>query len=492
MEANPDSIRAYGTYLAAEAAYNLPTIEKYAIDYGLKTDNVGGAAGLLLKPLGEAIKDVAQPAVEQVFDKIGFGMADLGDAMIDVADNIQGRDETNASLFDQFHLDDEKPGDSHGRDYYGKDGKSAFQIAEVALQPPEAAEGGDKDLTQHLRGPAKEAASIADWFLEAWYELSNQFGLPKIGEGDPPTFETVVLDPLLGDFNELTKNGNAWKAVLADGFAAIVIQMSKNFHTLVDSHLWTGEAAAAAQGFIQHHWSEMVKGAAEQIGEFIASAFKKIAEVLAQLAARLVNAIGEVLNDILVNLIAKHITRGQLGTIWETAKAVVDTFLEFFGIDIDDNTIVDVIERIARVIGDIFEAYETMKELVGQAKEIFSLFNDLKGALEKIPEIKVVKNAGEFAREVKEITTEVQNSDAFKKLQKGSEVYEKYEGDYKEAKERADRLKEGMPEDNPLPEEEKPKKEDYTPVQGPVLNEDDRPYIKNDGSGEVKYGRDFK
>ncbi|MFO7191533.1 MAG: hypothetical protein DIU77_004760, partial [Thermocrispum agreste] len=197
--------------MAAEAAYNLPVIEKYAIDYGLKTDNVGGAAGLLLKPLGEAIKNVAQPAVEGVFDKISFGMADLGDAMIDVADNLQGRDETNASLFDQFHLGDDEPGDSHGRDYYGKDGKSAFQIAEIDLQPPEAEDGGNKDLTQHLRGPAKDAASIADWFLEAWHELAGKFGLPKIGEGDPPTFETVVLDPLLGDFNELTKNGNAWK-----------------------------------------------------------------------------------------------------------------------------------------------------------------------------------------------------------------------------------------------------------------------------------------
>src|SRR5690606_19336312 len=142
--------------------------------------------------------------------------------------------------------------------------------------------------------------------------------------------------------------------------------------------------------------------------------------------------------------------------------------------------------------GDIFEAYRTMKELVGQAKEIFSLFNELKGALDKIPEIKMVKNAKEFASEVKQITEQVQNSEAFKKLQKGAEIYDKYEGDYKEAKERADRLREGLPEENPLPEQEKPKKEDYTPVQGPYVNEDDRPYIKNDGSGEVRYGRDFK
>lgn len=99
IEANPERIRAYGTYLGAEAAYNLPVIEKHAVDFGLKTDNVGGAAGVLLKPFGDAINEVARPAVEGVFHAFGWAMAELGDAFIDVADDIAGREEDNTHLF---------------------------------------------------------------------------------------------------------------------------------------------------------------------------------------------------------------------------------------------------------------------------------------------------------------------------------------------------------------------------------------------------------
>lgn len=499
MEANPEGIRAYGTYLGAEAAYNLPTIENHAIDFGLKTDNVGGAAGMLLKPFGDAINEVARPAVEGVFHAFGWAMTELGDAFIDVADDIAGREEDNAHLFYQFKLGDEKSGDSKGADYYGPDGGSAFQIAEIGFKPPEADEGGDRDLTQYLRGPAADAIAVADWFLEKWDELAGEFGLPEIGEGDPPTFESLVIDPLLGDFNEITKNGNAWKSVLTDGLAEVIIQMGKNFQTLVDSHFWTGPAANAAQAFIEQYWSKVVKAAAEPLGDFLAEGFQKIAAALTQLAARLVNSIGEVLNDVIVNLIAKHVTKGQLGSLWEAAAAIVDTFLEIFKIDIDENTIVDVIERIVRVIGDIFEAYRTMKDLVESAKEYFQLFMELKGALEKIPEVETVSGAASFVKEVGGITKDSPGGEDFEKLEKGGAAYGEAEKKYKETEGRVNRLEEKHPgEAPPSPEEaageegKHIRKDDYTPAQGPYVDEGDRPYIPKDGSGEVKHGSDFE
>lgn len=406
---NPAMIADYGTYLGAEAAYNLQKVEQYAIEYGLKSDYLKSntLGGYILQPFLDAITNVAKPATEEVFDTAQKKLADLGDAFIDAAGLIDATEKSNTDLISQFNLDGTgPPGDSNGEDAY-REG-AAFPIADLVLDPPPPSADGEDDLD--LKGTAAKIETVVNWVMSTTNELAPKIGIQSpFNDGD--TFEKKLIDPILGDFGAINCYGQAWQTVFTGGFAPSIARMGENLTTLVgaDAHddngrsYWTGSDAAAAKMFFDQNWAGLVQPAAERVGTSIAQGFQKISEALSNLASTLVNEVGKLL-DFIGNFVTRYMKNSAVGGAVQAGAEYLTEFVWNIKGDAEraahNTTLTERIKGVVETIQNIWNAIESMRQMVETANEYLGLIRDLNEALKGFSDIHDIQSAGAFAKEV--------------------------------------------------------------------------------------------
>lgn len=365
------SIANYGYYLGDEASRTLPAIMEFAATEGFSTDGFDTSDRCLLKPIGEAINSHGVPVLHDATKLMQQKMCDIGDGFLDAAKHWGYADATNESVFERFRIEDpNNPGTGAFPDRYMgptwqdayDDGVGRFKLTELELTAPSRDE----------RNIADELDGVLDGFiLKALNWVWSQF--------TDETFYESMVEPLLGNFYSIRANGDAWKTV-GKSFGDLANTMGTNATTLF-THAWHGgDDAEAAAVFIRKFWQHGAAAVGEELGDFLAEGFHKIADIIPDLIAACINGILKVIEMLAQKLIAY--ADPFVGVIEDVGKFIAD----ILGFDTD--TIIDEIHMVINLAQDLVKAFNGIRDIIEGIKAYIQAVNNLQDAINAIPDIK--------------------------------------------------------------------------------------------------------
>ncbi|MCT2582849.1 hypothetical protein [Actinophytocola gossypii] len=381
-----DAIADFGFYLSAEAGYTLPTIERLARDEGMSDHGFVG----LLEPLGDIVNGEASVMVGSAFSEMQRKLCDLGDSVLGAAKSYGYVDENNKSLLERNGLgggtDEEIDfghgyGNGDGYDRHLDDGSSDFKYTETdisAIDRPDTNYSEDIDTGGVL--------TVLDWI---WSEFDVDGG---------KGFTDSMISPLAGNYNSIAANGEAWRSV-GTNFGLLAASLGNNASTLATEY-WEGDAAAAFEQFFDLFWKKGAVWAGQQLGEFVAKGFDKIADVskrIAQLAVDCINRLITVARKIATKAIP------VVGWAWTAIQSAGKWIGKIFGVDIDD--LYDDIMSIINTAQAVFDLFTSMEQVVTSMQEYFNTLSELLTTVQTIPEIGSLTDAVETAETINEQRT---------------------------------------------------------------------------------------
>lgn len=372
FEVHEKVVADFGLYLAAEAGVVLPQIEQLARDDGMSADGFTG----LLAPLGEIVSGEASVLVGTAFSLMQRKLCDLGDAVIDVAKDYGYTEYDHRSLFDRTGLAGDTDdyiefGNGYGnsvpnRGYYlhQEGGASPFtytQLELVFIDRP------DTDYSEDLDTGA--VLGVLDWI---WSEFDVDGG---------KGFTDSIISPLAGNYNSIAANGEAWRRV-GEQFGLLASNLGDNATTLAVDH-WQGAAAEAFGQFVDLFWHRGAVWAGQQLGEFVATGFDKIAEVAKEIAQLAIEAI-----QVIINAARKIATKALpvVGWAWTAIQSASKYIGWAFGIDIDD--LYDDIKQIVDTAKAVFDLFDAIENVVETMSDYFTTLQELVDTVEQIPDVR--------------------------------------------------------------------------------------------------------
>ncbi|HEX2132992.1 MAG TPA: hypothetical protein VHH15_15695 [Actinophytocola sp.] len=382
-----NAIADFGFYLSTEAGQTLPTIEQLARDEGMSDAGFVG----LLEPLGNIVNGEASVMVGSAFSLMQRKLCDLGDSVLAAARDYGYVDESNKTMLERNGLgggtDEEIDfgsgygGPHGGYDNHSADGGSDFKYTETdisAIDRPDTSYSDDIDTGGVL--------TVLDWI---WSEFDVDGG---------KGFTDSIISPLAGNYNSISANGEAWRSV-GTNFGLLAASLGNNASTLATEH-WQGDAAAAFEQFFDLFWKKGAVWAGQQLGEFVAKGFDKIAEVSKQIAQLAVNCINEI-----IEAAAKIATKAipVVGWAWTAIQSLGKWAGKLIGVDIDD--LYDDIMSIINTAQAVFELFESMRSLVETMQSYFDTLSELLATVQTIPEIGSLTDAVETAETINEQAT---------------------------------------------------------------------------------------
>lgn len=383
FEVHEKVVADFGLYLAAEAGTTVPQIEWLARDEGMSTDGFTG----LLEPLTEAI-DSASGLVGAAFSLMQRKLCDLGDAVVDVAEEYGYAERDNRSLFERTGLagdtdEDINFGNGYGnhdphRGYFlhAEGGPSPFTYTQLEI---DAIDRPDTDYSEDLDTSA--VLGVLDWI---WSEFDVDGG---------KGFTDSIISPLAGNYNSIEANGEAWRSV-GHNFGLLATTMGSNATTLAVEH-WQGTAAEAFQQFVDLFWHRGAVWAGQQLGEFVAKGFDKIAEVSKYIAQLAIEAI-----QVIINAARKIATKALpiVGWAWTAIQSAAKYIGWAFGIDIDD--LYDDIKQIVDTAKAVFDLFEAIESVVATMSDYFTTLQDLVDTVQQIPDVRSLTEAADTAETI--------------------------------------------------------------------------------------------
>lgn len=363
-----DVVADFGFYLGSEAGYTLPTIEELARREGMSDHGFTG----LLEPLGDFVNGDASVLVGSAFSMMQRKMCDLGDSVVHAANQYGWTDHSNASMFDRNQLGGDTDenvtfGNGYGDDGYenytdGGFSKFHYTTTEIsAIDRPDTKYSDDIDDF----GPV---LTVLDWI---W----SEFGVDG-GKG----FTDSIISPLAGNYKSIEANGEAWKSV-GKNLGLLAGNMGTNATTLA-TQFWQGDASTAFKQFLDVYWNKGAVWAGEQLGNFVATGFDKIADASKRIAAVAIKAINVIIKSA-IKIASKAIP--IIGWAWTAIQSAAKFIGSFFGIDIDD--LYDDIMAIVNMAHQIFTLFQKIDEVVKSMKEYFTTLEELANTIKQIPEI---------------------------------------------------------------------------------------------------------
>jgi hypothetical protein len=372
FEVHEKVVADFGVYLVAEAGYTLPAIETLAREQGMSSDGFTG----LLAPLGEIVEGEASVLVGTAFSLMQRKLCDLGDAVIDVARDYGYTDDDHRSLFDRTGLvgdtdEDINYGSGYGdsdprRGYYRhrEGGSSSFTYTELDIL---AIERPDTDYAEDLDTGA--VLGVLDWI---WSEFDVDGG---------KGFTDSIISPLAGNYNSIAANGEAWRGV-GKNLGLFAANLGDNATSLAADH-WRGPAAEAFQQFVDLFWYRGAVWAGQQLGEFVATGFEKIADVAKQIAQLAIEAI-----QVIINAARKIATKAipVVGWAWTAIQSAGKYIGWAFGIDVDD--LYDDIMQIVDTAKAVFELFDAIESVVATMSDYFTTLQELVHTVQQIPDVR--------------------------------------------------------------------------------------------------------
>lgn len=376
----------FGFYLSSEAGHTLPIIEEFARNEGMSSHGFNG----LLEPLGEIVNGDASLLVGSAFTLMQEKLCDLGDALIAAAREYGYTEhQTIDSLLEANGLADGTDeaidyGGGYGFGYGGgysrhkEDGASDFDYTDLDLASvdrPDTSYADDIDTGGVL--------NVLDWI---WSEFDVDGG---------KGFTDSLISPLAGNYNSINANGEAWKSV-GKNLGLLAANLGDNATTLLSQH-WEGEAAEAFEQFLDVFWRKGAVWAGEQLGDFVAQGFEKIAEVskqIAQLAVEVIETIIKIARRIATKAIP------VLGWAWTAIESASKYLGMMFGLDVDD--LYDDIVGIIDTSKAVFALFDSIEQIVTTMEDYFDTFTELVTTVQQIPEVGTLQEAVDFTSAVDE------------------------------------------------------------------------------------------
>ncbi|MEU6645949.1 hypothetical protein ABZ863_25840 [Saccharomonospora sp. NPDC046836] len=375
-EVNEAQLADFGFYLSAEAGYTLPSIERLARDEGMSSDGFKG----VLEPLGDVVKGEASVVVGEAFSLMQRKLCDLGDAVIAAAKTYGYTEKETTSLFERNGLGGDTGeeitfgsgyGNGDGYDRHLEGGSSSFTYTELDLAQVER---GDASFADEVDAGA--VLTVLDWI---WSEF---------GVAGGKSFTDSILEPLAGNPNSIRANGEAWVSV-GGNFGLLASNMLDNAAKLA-AEAWEGEAADAFREFLSQYWEKGAVWAGEQLGEFIAKGFEKIAEVSIAIAQLAVDAINKIIK-VAGKIAAKFIP--YVGWAWTAIEYLAKAASYLPGADFDIDALHDNIMEIIDLAQKVFALYESLEQVVATMQDYFNTAQELLDTVKAIPEISSVEDA---------------------------------------------------------------------------------------------------
>jgi len=386
FEVHEKVVADFGLYLAAEAGVTVPQIESFARDEGMSADGFTG----LLEPLGEIVNGEASVLVGTAFSQMQRKLCDLGDAVIGVAKDYGYTDYDNRALFDRTGLAGDTDEDinygsgygyfnpQRGYDLHREGGASPFTYTQLDL---ESIDRPDTDYSEDLDTGA--VLGVLDWI---WSEFDVDGG---------KGFTDSIISPLAGNYNSIEANGEAWRSV-GKNFGLLAATMGDNATNLAVNH-WQGPAAEAFGQFVDLFWYRGAVWAGQQLGEFVAKGFDKIAEVAKYIAQLAIEAI-----QVIINAARKIATKALpiVGWAWTAIQSAAKYIGWAFGIDIDD--LYDDIKQIVDTAKAVFELFDAIESVVETMSDYFTTLQELIDTVAQIPDVRSLADGQRTLDEINE------------------------------------------------------------------------------------------
>lgn len=367
-----DQLADFGLYLGSEAGKTLPSIEDLARTEGMSADGFTG----LLDPLGKIVTGDASTLVGSAFSLMQHKLCDLGDGVVGVAKHYGYVDSSNVTIFQRNGLDKDNDKDvtygaGYGGDYdnYTDGGYSKFHYTDLDIK---AIDRPPTNYTDDLdTGPV---LTVLDWIWSE-FDVDGAKG-----------FTDSIISPLAGNYNSISANGEAWKAV-GENLGAFIGNLGTNTTTLGTTY-WQGAASDALKQFIDVFWDKGAVWAGKTLGEFVAKGYDKIADVSKKIAQLAINAIKAMLNA------ARKIATKCipiLGWAWTAVQSAAKYLGWLFGIDIDD--LYDDIMEIVNTAKAVFALFDAIRNVVDTMKNYFQALSELIDTIKTIPEVGNLQDA---------------------------------------------------------------------------------------------------
>lgn len=375
VEVTAQRLWQFGTYLNGEVFNDF---HKVARDQaGLQGCNKDGLTGLT-SPL-HGTMDWLHGQSDKLLDTAVDRVHGVSNGLISSAYSYAGMDTHSRDRFDDTP-DNHRPRDTGGAPgpVFSDEGSPFHNPNPVVAKSIEVKQ---QTITESMEGKARgsKQAEAVNWIVR---NFSEQLGL---GGKD---LRQLVIEPLTGNFNRIRANGEAW-ADVGGMLNTILTNFGDNAKKLVLSD-WTGEAA---QAFLEHVDVVWAGGlyVASKCAEWLQNGFDTLAELVEKIAVKCAQ-IFDRLVDKIVDLGMRFIP--GLGQIIMAIEWIASGFQDF--------PAWSDIEEVARIVAEITQLHQTVKNLVDAAQKYIAGFEQALNAVESIPQIGSIDDAkaaaGEFRK----------------------------------------------------------------------------------------------
>lgn len=215
------------------------------------------------------------------------------------------------------------------------------------------------DLARELRDGYPLTDAI-DWF---WRNFVTE---------DGTGFRDQLIKPILGDYNKMAENGEAWRHVerQVSNFSA---NLTDNLNVLLNGH-WQGKAATQYHDLVESVWEPALM-IAETTAQFVAIGFEKLRDGIVMVAKAAAKAIDAIVKAI--------VSLAKKATPWGAAVG----FIEWIFSGFDDFPYWTDVNNIRETIRRVDTMYQHVRDIVDLFKKYLSAADGFIEAAKKIPEI---------------------------------------------------------------------------------------------------------
>lgn len=199
-----------------------------------------------------------------------------------------------------------------------------------------------------------------DWF---WRNFVSE---------DGSGFRDALIKPLVGDYDKISQNGEAWRHV-ENQLSNFNANITDNTHVLLDGS-WSGKAADSYGELIEQVWSPALL-LAETTAQFIAIGFEKFTAAVISIAKKACEVL-----DAIVKAIAKL---AKKASPWGAAVGVIEWILSGF----EDFPYWDEVNVIRGAIEKIDTLHSQIREMVALFTKYLGAGEGFLNAAQRIPEI---------------------------------------------------------------------------------------------------------
>lgn len=234
--------------------------------------------------------------------------------------------------------------------------------------------GEPTDLAHELRDGFPLTDAI-DWF---WRNFVSE---------DGTGFRDRLIMPIVGDYNKIAENGEAWRHVEKQigNFSA---NLTDNLNVLLDQH-WEGKSATHLHDLVESVWEPALM-LAETTAQFVAVGFEKLKDGIVMVAKAAARAI-----DAIVRAIA---SLAKKATPWGAVVGVIEWIVSGF----EDFPYWSDVNRIREAIAKIDTMYQQVRDIVDLFKKYLGAADGFIEAAKRIPE---VNSSSDLFYIAKKITT---------------------------------------------------------------------------------------